>query len=110
MALSAHLAAVQSGMAMAIFGLIWALVSLKEGALKVAYYTNIIGMYAVWFAITLGAILGASRALPIAGRGFSAAPAAETLVELIVISGAVISVISVSLIILGLFKGHHEGT
>ena len=70
MALSAHLAAVQSGMAMAIFGLIWALVNLKERLLKLAYYTNIIGLYAVWFAITLGAVLGASRALPIAGHGY----------------------------------------
>ena len=109
MALSAHLAAVQSGMAMAIFGLIWALVNLKEGAIKVAYYTNIIGLYAVWFAITLGSVLGASRALPIAGRGFSAAPTAETVVELLVTSGAVITVVSVSLIVLGLFKGRHEG-
>ena len=110
MALSAHLAAVQSGMAMAIFGLIWALVNLKERFLKVAYYANIVGLYAVWFAITLGAVLGASRALPIAGHGFSAAPTAETVVELIVTSGAVLTVVSVSLILLGLFKGRREGT
>lgn len=108
MALSAHLAAVQSGMAMAIFGLIWALVNLKEAVLKIAYYTNIVGLYAVWIAITLGAVLGASRALPIAGTGFSAAPTAEAVVELIVISGAVTTLISVFLILLGLLKGRHE--
>lgn len=104
MALSAHLAAVQSGMAMAIFGLIWSLVSLNERFLKVAYYTNVLGLYAVWFAITLGAVLGASRALPIAGQGFSATPAAETVVELIVTAGAAVTVVSVGLIVLGLFK------
>lgn len=109
MALSAHLAAVQSGMAMAIFGLIWALVDLKERNLKIAYYTNIIGLYAVWFAISLGAAMGASRALPIAGQGFSASSTAETVVELIVMTGAVVTVISVSLIVLGLLKGRHEG-
>jgi hydroxylaminobenzene mutase len=108
MALSAHLAAVQSGMAMAIFGLIWALVDLKEGLLKIAYYTNVIGLYAVWFAITLGAALGASRALPIAGHGFSATPTTETVVELIVTFGAVATVVSVSLIVLGLLKGCRE--
>jgi len=61
MALSAHLAAVQSGMAMVIFGLIWGMVNLKEGLLKLAYYTNILGMFLVWFAISLASIFGASR-------------------------------------------------
>ena len=109
MALSAHLAAVQSGMAMAIFGLIWALVDLKESILKIAYYTNVIGLYAVWFAISLGAAMGASRALPIAGQGFSTSPTAETVVEIIVTAGAVATVISVSLIVMGLLKGRYEG-
>ena len=109
MALSAHLAAVQSGMAMAIFGLIWALVDLKESVLKIAYYTNVIGLYAVWFAISLGAAMGASRALPIAGQGFSTSPTAETVVEIIVTAGAVATVISVSLIVMGLLKGRYEG-
>ena len=109
MALSAHLAAVQSGMAMAIFGLIWALVDLKESILKIAYYTNVLGLYAVWFAISLGAAIGASRALPIAGQGFSTSPTAETVVQIIVTAGAVATVISVSLIVMGLLKGRYEG-
>ncbi len=104
MALSAHLAAVQSGMAMAIFGLIWNMVNLGDRLLRVAYYTNIAGMYAVWFAISLAAFLGASRALPIAGQGFAATPAGESVVELIVTAGAVATVISVGLIFTGLLR------
>jgi len=104
MALSAHLAAVQSGMAMLIFGIIWALLNLKNTALKVAYYTNIIGMYAIWLAITLSAALGASRALPIAGKGFSASIMTETIIEAIIIFGSISAIISVGLILLGLFN------
>ena len=108
MALSAHLAAVQSGMAMVIFGLIWGMVNLKDGLLKIAYYTNILGMFLVWFAISLASIFGASRALPIAGQGFSASKIAETGVEIIVVTGSVSMVVSVCLIAVGLFKGLKE--
>lgn len=107
MALSAHLAAVQSGMAMAISGLIWGLLNLKETVLKVAYYTNVVGMYAVWFAITLAAVVGASRALPIAGSGFVATPASETAVQAIVTTGAVLTIVSVVLMVFGLLKRRH---
>ena len=105
MALSAHLAAVQSGMAMAIVGLIWKLVRLGKSLLKVAYFTNIAGIYTVWIAISLAAALGASRALPIAGHGFAASPINETLVEALVTLGAVITTVSALLVVAGLFKG-----
>ena len=105
MALSAHLAAVQSGMAMIIFGLIWNLVRISENWLKVAFYTNFLGMYVVWIAISLGAILGASRSLPIAGAGFAATPSNELLVQVLVSAGAGLAVVSVCLIVLGLARG-----
>ncbi len=105
MALSAHLAAVQSGMAMIIFGLIWNLVRISEKWLKVAFYTNFLGMYVVWIAISLGAILGASRSLPIAGAGFAATPSRELLVQVLVSAGAGLAVVSVCLIVLGLARG-----
>jgi len=108
MALSAHLAAVQSGIVMMVFGLIWGMLSLEKVLLKIAYYANILGMYLVWFAISLGAILGASRALPIAGQGFSASKVAESSVETIIVIGSVSMVVSVAFIAFGLFRGHFE--
>lgn len=110
MALSGHLAAVQSGMAMVIVGLIWKLVDLKEAFQKTAYITNVVGMYAVWFAITLGAVIGASRALPIAGDGFSASQSGELVVEVIVILGSVATVVSIFLVLAGLLKTHAKST
>ena len=105
MALSAHLAAVQSGMALMIFGLAWGILVLEEKWLKVAYYCGISGMYLVWFAITLAAALGASKALPLAGAGFSSTRLNETLVEVIVTAGAGLGTISTVLIVWGLYKG-----
>lgn len=105
MALSAHLAAVQSGMALMIFGLIWGVLSLEEKWLKVAYYSSIAGMYLVWLAITLSAALGASKALPMAGKGFSSTHFSETAVELIVYAGAGLGVMSAAIIVLGLYRG-----
>ncbi len=105
MALSAHLAAIQSGMALMIFGLIWALLALREKWLKIAFYASVASMYLVWCAITLGAILGVGRVLPIAGAGFSAPALQEMIVQLIVTAGAGLGLLSSGLIVLGLVEG-----
>jgi hydroxylaminobenzene mutase len=105
MALSAHLAAVQSGMALMIFGLIWGALALEEKWFKVAYYSSIASMFLVWFAISLSAVFGASRALPMAGKGFSSTLLIETVVELVVYIGAGSGVISITVIVFGLYKG-----
>lgn len=105
MALSAHLTAVQSGMALMLFGLIWGLLSLGKKWLMVSYYSSIGGMYLIWLAITLAAVLGASKALPIAGKGFSSTPIGEVAVELIVYAGSGLCVLSAALIVVGLYRG-----
>jgi len=105
MALSAHLAAVQSGMALMIFGLLWNSLELPEKWLKVTYYSSVASMYAIWLAITLAAIFGSSKALPIAGAGFSSSFVTEVTVEIIVTLGAGLCVVSSVLIVLGLYRG-----
>lgn len=102
MALSAHLAAVQSGMALMIFGVIWELLSLNEKWRKIAYWSGLLSMYLVWFSITLSAVFGASKALPMAGEGFSASFLIETAILLIVHAGAGLGILSGVLIVLGL--------
>jgi hydroxylaminobenzene mutase len=105
MALSAHLAAVQSGMALMIFGLAWSLLALGAAWRRAAFWAAILSMYLVWIAITLGAAWGASRALPLAGAGFSASPVEETAVEAIVGLGAVLGLYAGGAFALGLFRG-----
>ncbi|KZZ39999.1 hypothetical protein A3758_08865 [Oleiphilus sp. HI0118] len=104
MALSAHLAAVQSGMALMIFGVVFELLSLKDKWLKIAYWSGLLSMYLVWFSITLSAVFGASKALPMAGQGFSASYVVETLVLLTVYTGAGLGILSSLLIVLGLSR------
>ena len=104
MALSAHLAAVQSGMALMIFGVIWALLSLDKKWLKVTYWSGLLSMYLVWFSITLSAIFGASKALPMAGQGYSSSYFIEMLVLVTVYVGAGLGILASLFIVQGLSK------
>ena len=110
MALSGHLAAVQGGMALMVFGLIWGLLILKKRWLTLAYYSSILSMYLIWVAITLSAILGASKSLPIAGEGFSSSYLIETGVSVILYIGSAAGVISGVLIVCGLYKSAFAST
>jgi len=103
MGLSAHLAAVQSGMALMIFGVVWELLTLQEKWLKIAYSSALASMYLVWISITMSAIFGASKALPMAGKGFSASSLVESSVLITVYLGAGLGILSGILIVLGLF-------
>ena len=105
MALSAHLAAVQSGMALMIIGLVWRNLQLSSGLLKATYYSSVLSMFLIWIAISLAAIVGASKVLPIAGAGFSASYSEELAVEIIITSGSVFGVVSAVLVAWGLYKG-----
>ncbi len=105
MALSAHLAAVQNGMALMLFGLFWSQLVLAPKWLKTAYYSSVLGMYLVWFGITLAAIFGASKVLPMASAGFSATPLQEVIVEVIETAGVSFDLLAMVLIVLGLYKG-----
>lgn len=104
MALSAHLAAVQSGMALMIFGVIWELIYLNKRSLKIAYYSSVLSMYLIWFSIVLSAIFGASEALPIAGKGYAASYLIETLISITIYVGAGLGINASFLIVTGLSK------
>lgn len=105
MALSAHLAAVQSGMALVIFGLIWQFLALSSLKMIVTFYSLASSMVLVWVSITLGAVVGASKALPLAGAGFAASRGWELIVETIVTVGAGLGIIGVGLLTFGLWRG-----
>ncbi|WP_201797013.1 hypothetical protein [Vibrio sp. vnigr-6D03] len=81
------------------------LVISRKKWLRVSYYSSIGGMYLIWLAITLAAVLGASKALPIAGKGFSSTPIGEVAAELMVYAGSGLCVLSAALIVVGLYRG-----
>ena len=104
MALSAHLTAVQSGMAVMIAGLAWAYVHLPPRAEKLAERTIIGGMYGLWIGLTLSAATGASMVLPIAGAGYAAGQAVELGVAAVVYLSSAAIVIGWTLFVAGLVR------
>jgi len=104
MALSAHLAAVQSGMAMMIVGALWTSADLRPAVSNIARWTTVVGMFGLWTGLTASAITGASNNLPIAGAGHSAAQTTESLVSIAVLGGSVLMTIGWSIFVLGLVR------
>ena len=88
MGLSAHLAGVQNGMVLLIFGLVWKRLSLSPRAIRAAELSSIFSMYAIWGALLLAAMFGTSRVTPIAGAGFEGAAWQEGLVAVLLYSGS----------------------
>lgn len=94
MALSAHLTAVQMGPALIVFAFFWQYFGIPpiwslwlSSALLLSSFTLVAGL-------ALAAAFGASKALPIAGKGFSATKAKEQLVTVIVSSSSIIMLIA----------------
>jgi (hydroxyamino)benzene mutase len=89
MGLSAHLTAVQTGPALIAFALFWSYLGVPaDWAPLIA--TSLAGSSALLVTgLTLAAITGASRVLPIAGHGFSASKANEAGVAIIVLGSSV---------------------
>lgn len=102
MALSAHLSAVQSGMALMIFGMMWGLVALPAVWQTPVKLALILSMYLIWLGITVSAVTGASKALPIAGEGHTGTKTSEQFVTVIEGVGVFLSLTSGVAIVVGL--------
>lgn len=102
MALSAHLAGVQNGMALLLFGLLWQHLSLSAAQEKIAVWSGISSMYAIWLALGFAALFGTSQATPIAGAGFSSGALQEGFVTTLLYSGSIAILVSVCVILFGL--------
>ncbi|MFM9829641.1 MAG: hypothetical protein ACKVOB_13020 [Sphingomonas sp.] len=108
MALSAHLTAVQSGMALMIAGAIWSAVSLDLALGRGARWLIITGMYGLWVGLTLSAATGASAALPIAGAGHHAGDLAETIVSALVLGSSGLITLGWLLLVVGLIRAKEQ--
>ena len=102
MGLSAHLAGVQNGMVLLIFGLVWQRLSLSQRAIHVAELSSIFSMYAIWGALFLAAVFGTSRVTPIAGAGFEGAVWQEGLVAVLLYAGSAGILLGAGLVFWGL--------
>lgn len=104
LALSAHIAAVQNGMVLMIFGLLWSRATLSESLERWAYLSALAGMYLIWLGFTLAAMTGASRVLTFSGAGYSASNFQELVVGATIYAGAGASIFAAALVLLGLTR------
>lgn len=104
LALSAHIAGVQNGMVLLIFGLLWSRLDLTENLERMAYVTSVAGMYFIWVGFTLAAMTGASMVLTFSGAGFSASTFWEFSVGGAIYVGAAASIAAASLVLIGLLR------
>ena len=104
MALSAHLDAVQSGMAIMIAAIFWPAARWQAPAERIARWSLSVGMVGLWLGISLAAMTGASDALPMAGEGFSAGARAEAAVTAIIVISSVSLTIGWGLFLIGLIR------
>lgn len=104
MALSAHLTAVQSGMALMIVGVVWSVVGLSDRLDALARWAMIGGMFGLCIGLTLSAATGASATLPIAGEGHQAGAGTEQFVSTIVLGSSVSMTIGWLLFVFGLAR------
>ena len=108
MALSAHLAAVQNGLVLLIFGLMWQHVRLSIRQAAWCYWLSVYGLYGIWISLVLAALLGTSSATPIAGAGFTATAMHEAVVNLILYSSSSSIAIATTQILIGLVINSSE--
>ncbi|WP_394730879.1 hypothetical protein [Altererythrobacter sp. GH1-8] len=105
MALSAHLDAVQSGMAVLIAAAFWRSARWSVKTEQVARWALAVGMVGLWLGITLAAITGANEALPIAGEGYSATPKAELATTAVIGTSSLALLLGWGLFVMGLIRG-----
>jgi (hydroxyamino)benzene mutase len=107
LALSAHIAAVQNGMVLLIFGLLWSRLTLSPKLERTAYLASVAGMVLIWVGFMVAAMTGASMVLKFSGAGFGASQFWELLVAALIYSGSGASILAVTLVLVGLV-GHRE--
>ena len=102
MGVSAHVAGLESGMALWAMGLMWHRVALPPGAERTAQIVAVAGLYSIFISLFLAALWGTSRATPIAGAGHQSSAMRETVVTVLLTGGSLASAVAVFLVLWGL--------
>ena len=102
MGLSAHLAGVQNGIVVLVFGVLWPHLQLTAGQESIARWSGLIGMYGVWAALLVAALLGTSRSTPIAGAGYRGTPTQEVGVTAVIAVSSLAIFVASGLVLYGL--------
>jgi hydroxylaminobenzene mutase len=107
MGLSAHLEGLMNGMFLVALGLIWNKLVLNEKWLTIAFWLAIYGSFSNFAAVTIAAITGAGKMMPIAG-GKEGTLVAEGLISFLLISLALVMITVCCIMLIGLYKYRKE--
>jgi (hydroxyamino)benzene mutase len=87
--LSAHLAAIESGLGLIAFGLLLPHLALSAGWAGAIGYVLWVSLYVMCLGLLFAAIYGTGKALPIAGGGMAAKPWQETTALILISLGSI---------------------
>src|SRR5258708_39876431 len=85
--LSAHLAAIESGLGLIAFGLLLPHLAISTGWVGAIGHSLWISLYVLWVGLLFGAVYGTGKALPIAGAGLAAKVWQENIARLLIALG-----------------------
>ncbi len=103
MGLSAHLEGIMNGIFLIILGLIWPKLVLNEKWLNSAFWLTLYGSFANYLAVTISAITGYGKMMPIAG-GKEGASVVEGLIAFLLISLSLAMILVCIILLIGLFN------
>ena len=104
MGLAGHLEGVMNGMFLIAVGAVWSRVSLPPRLLSWTLGLLCLGAYVNWFFVSLSAVFGASRTMPLAGAGYAALPWQESLVTIGLTAAALAMLAGSGLLVWGFFR------
>lgn len=103
MGLTAHLEGVMNGMFLVILGLIWNRLVVNDNWLSYTFWLTLYGSFANFVAVTLAAITGAGKMMPIAG-GKEGTTLVEGLISFLLISLALAMIFVCVVVLTGLYQ------
>jgi hydroxylaminobenzene mutase len=103
MGLSAHLEGTMNGMFLVILGLIWHKLFLKDKWLSIAFWLSVYGSFSNFLAVSISAITGAGKLMPIAG-GKEGTTIVEAIISFLLITLALAMIIVCIIVLTGLYK------
>lgn len=103
MGLTAHLEGVMNGMFLVILGLLWSKLILTDKWLTISFWLMVYGSFANFIAVTIAAITGAGKMMPIA-QGKEGTPVVEGLISFLLISLALAMITVCCIVLTGLYR------
>jgi hydroxylaminobenzene mutase len=103
MGLTAHLEGVMNGMFLVILGLIWNRLIINDRWLSYTFWLTLYGSFANFMAVTIAAITGAGKMMPIAG-GKEGTSVVEGLISFLLITLTLAMIIVCVVVLNGLYR------